>query len=297
MPETRVSFELLTVFVAVAEASSFTKAAHKLGMGKGTVSRAIASLERQLGAELLHRTTHAVALSTAGTALYERTAQHLSALNQALQKLPERAEEPSGVLRLTAPSDFAYVVLPEVLTQFARRYPKVQLDLRVTNANVDLVAQGFDLAIRAVGGGKMKDSTLTIRRLGPAAGGWFAAPSYLARRGRPKEVGEEGHDWILHPAQRTLMKLPADTPFRFFCDDILMTRSLAREGAGICMLPAFAAAPYVAEGLLQAVPLTDQHAFKAELALVYPSSGQVPRKITAFRDVLLEAMKKWSAAP
>jgi DNA-binding transcriptional LysR family regulator len=115
----------------VAEEASFTKSARKLGLGKGTVSRAIASLERQLGAELVHRTTQAVALSTAGTALYERTAKHLSALDQAVQRLPERAEEPSGVLRLTAPNDFSFVVLPEVLAQFARRYPEVQVDLRV----------------------------------------------------------------------------------------------------------------------------------------------------------------------
>jgi DNA-binding transcriptional LysR family regulator len=96
-------YQLLAVFVAVAEQASFTKAARKLGIGKGTVSRAVAQLARQLGAELVHRTTHAVALSTAGTALYERTAAHLAALDQAVQKLPERAAEPSGVLRMTAP--------------------------------------------------------------------------------------------------------------------------------------------------------------------------------------------------
>ena len=134
----------------MAEEASFTKAARKLGPGKGTVSRAIASLERQPGAELVHRTTQAVALSTAGTALYERTAKHLSALDQAVQRLPERAEEPSGVLRLTAPNDF-----------------------------------------------------------------------------------------------------------------------------------------------IQAVPLGEQNPIKSDFALIYPSSGQVPRKITAFRDVLIEALKKW----
>lgn len=286
--ETQTRYDLLAVFVAVADEASFTKAAHKLGMGKGTVSRAIATLEKQLGAELIHRTTHAVALSTAGTALYERAAKHLLALDQAVQRLPERAEEPSGVLRLTAPNDFGFVVLPGVLAQFVRRYPEVRVDLRMTNAVVDLVAEGFDVAIRAVG--KMKDSTLTMRRLGMGTGGWFAAPSYLARRGKPKKVGEEGHDWILHPALRTLLKLPPQISYRFFCDDMLMARSLAREGAGICLLPAFVAAPYVSEGLLQAVPLGEQSPIKTELALIYPSSGQVPRKITAFRDVLLEAL-------
>ena len=163
MPETQADTQLLTTFVAVADEQSFTKAARKLGIGKGTVSRAIALLEEQLGAELLHRTTHAVALSTAGVALYERVAPHIAALHQAVQKLPERAAVPSGELRLTAPQDIAQVILPEVLTQFARRYPEVHVDLRVTNLRVDLVAEGFDLAIRVAT--KMKDSTLTARRL------------------------------------------------------------------------------------------------------------------------------------
>ena len=137
MPETQADTQLLTTFVAVADEQSFTKAARKLGIGKGTVSRAIALLEEQLGAELLHRTTHAVALSTAGVALYERVAPHVAALNQAVQKLPERAAVPSGELRMTAPQDVAQVILPEVFTQFARRYPEVRIDLRATNRHVD----------------------------------------------------------------------------------------------------------------------------------------------------------------
>ena len=107
MPETQADTQLLATFVAVADEQSFTKAARKLGIGKGTVSRAIAQLEEQLGAELLHRTTRAVALSTAGVALYERVAPHVIALNQAVQKLPERAAVPSGELRMTAPQDIA----------------------------------------------------------------------------------------------------------------------------------------------------------------------------------------------
>ena len=288
---TPVSYQLLAVFVAVAEQASFTKAARKLGIGKGTASRAIAELERQLGAELVHRTTHAVALSTAGTALYERTAKHLAALDQAVQKLPERAAEPSGVLRLTAPYDFGLVVLPEVLAQFARRYPDVHVDVRLTNTVVDLVAEGYDVAIR--GGMKIKDSTLTVRRLGIGAAGWYASPSYVARRGRPKELGDARHDWIVHSGLRAVLKLPADAPSRFECNDFLMTRNLAREGAGICMLPAFVAEPYVREGLLEEMQLADDSPFKGggNLALLYPSSGQVPRKVTAFRDFLIEQLK------
>src|SRR5262245_32484260 len=98
MNETPLDYRLLTIFATVAELYSFSKAARKLGIGKGTVSRAIARLEELMGAELIHRTTHDVALSTAGAALYERTAHHLAALDVAVHDLPERATEPSGQL-------------------------------------------------------------------------------------------------------------------------------------------------------------------------------------------------------
>jgi DNA-binding transcriptional LysR family regulator len=290
MSETQADTALLTTFVAVADQQSFTRAARRLGIGKGTVSRAIALLESQLGAELLHRTTHAVALSTAGVALYERVAPHLAALNQAVQKLPERAAVPSGELRMTAPQDIAQVILPEVLTQFARRYPEVRVDLRATNRQVDLVAEGFDLAIRAAT--KMKDSTLTARRLGIGGLGFYAAPSYLARRGRPKRIGEAEHDWIVHPFTRAALKLPPETVTRFQCDDFLVIRALARDGAGIGMMPRFIGTPYVNEGLLEDTGLAEPASLRAGLYLVWPSSGQVPRKVVAFREFFVEWLRK-----
>lgn len=289
------NYQLLAVFVAVAQEESFTKAARKLGVGKGTVSRAISALEAQLGAELLHRTTHSVALSTAGVALYERTAGPLAALEQAVQKLPERAAEPSGLLRVTAPYDFGVEVLPEALAQFARRYPDIRVELRTTNVVLDLVAEGVDVAIRAVM--KMKDSTLTIRRLGGGVSRWFAAPAYVARKGRPRSLGDPRHDWILHRAMQPLMKFPAATPVRFLCDDFLASRGLAREGVGVCLLPTFLAAPFVREGWLEEVPLADlPGGLKGGLALLYPSSGQVPRKVTAFCDFVVDWAKKFQAA-
>jgi len=292
MPETQAEYHLLATFVAVADEQSFTKAARKLGIGKGTVSRAIAQLEEQLGAELLHRTTHAVALSTAGVALYERVAPHVAALNQAVQKLPERAAVPSGELRMTAPQDIAQVILPDVLTQFARRYPEVRVDLRVTNRQVDLVAEGFDLAIRAAT--KMKDSTLTARRLGFEGLHFYAAPSYVARRGRPRRLGEPDHDWIAHPGVSAALKLPTDPTTRFTCDDFLMIRALASAGAGIGMMPRFIGAPHVKEGLLEDLQLAAP-GVRAGLYLVWPSSGQVPRKVVAFREFFVDWLNKTPA--
>jgi DNA-binding transcriptional LysR family regulator len=289
MSKTPVDYQLLAIFAAVAEESSFSNAARKLGLGKGTVSRAIARLEALLGAELIHRTTHTVALSTAGIALYERSARHLAALDEAVHKLPERAEQPSGQLRITAPHDFGVIVLPEVLSQFSRRYPDIRLDLRLSNERVDLVAQGFDLAIRVAA--RMKDSSLTARRIGGGAVRAYAAPSYVGRRGKPRQLGDPTHDWVMHPGVLGLWKPPRAATWRILCDDLFCIRELVRDGAGVGVLPRFLAEPYVRDGLLESVTLAEWPQPKASFFLVYPSSGQVPRKVVAFRDFLVERLK------
>src|SRR5262245_31868470 len=113
-----VALDLLQAFVAVAETSSFSAAAERLGTSKATVSRAIAKLEEGVGAELVHRTTRQVALSTAGTALYERAAPHLAALQKSVCTLPELEEAPSGELKITAAIDIGATLLPEVVARF-----------------------------------------------------------------------------------------------------------------------------------------------------------------------------------
>jgi len=288
--ETPIDYRLLSIFKAVAEETSFSKAAAKLAIAKGTVSRAIARLEATVGAELIHRTTHTVALSTAGAALYERTARHLAALDEAMVELPERAEQPSGLLRVTAPRDFGAIVLPELLPHFSRRYPDVDFDLRITNANLDLVREGLDVAIRA-SATPMKDSTLTVRRLGPVGTGIYAAPSYLVRRGKPKKLGDPEHEWVLHPGIARLLKVPRERS-HILCDDMLIIRDLVRDGAGIGILPAFVGNPYVREGLLDSVHVPLRVASMATFILLYPSSGTVSRKVSAFCDFLIEWLAK-----
>ncbi len=288
--ETAPDYQLLAHFVAVADAQSYSKAAKKLGVSKGTVSKAIARLEAVVGAELIHRTTHRVALSTAGAALYAETAPHVVALDAALRGLPERGDEPSGELRVTAPTDFGAVVLPNVLAEFARRYPKVSFDLRLSNTNIDLVAEGYDLAIRARAG-RLEDSRLTVRRLATVKPQVVAAPSYLARRGRPRHIGEEGHDWILHPAVPRLWKLPRGAT-RFLVDDFFLAREMAARGVGVTVLPSFVATPLVREGMLEEVTVAEQAAPVVQLVVVYASSGQLPPKVRAFRDHLVESLRR-----
>lgn len=288
MTATPVEYQLLAAFVAVAEQASFSKAAKQLGITKSTVSRAVTRLETLVGAELVHRNTHRVSLSTAGTALYERTAPHLTALERALGTLPERAEEPSGQLRITVPHDFAVIVLPELLAQFAVRYPKVSFDVRVSNQQLDVVGERFDVAVRA-SVGSLKDSTLKTRALGLGAMGFYAAPAYLARRGEPKSFGDPKHDWVSLPSSVSLLESPKDFRPRLIVDDMLTLRNLLREEAGVGLLPHFVTEEYVREGRLKPT-LTSHKITAASFHLLYPSSGQVPRKVSAFRDFVVERL-------
>lgn len=286
----RVDYDLLAVFVAVADEASFSKAAAKLDIGKGTVSRAIARLESRVGAELIHRTTHKVALSTAGTALYERTAAHLASLRLAVSDLPERAEQPSGELRVTATVDVGVVVLPKLIVQFALRYPAIKIDLHVTNTRVDLVAEGFDLAIRN-SRERLRDSTLTARKLGDIWVGNYASPSYLARRGTPLAFGDPKHDWVVYSPALAVLRPNKEFRPHILADEFIVVRDLLREGAGVGLLPVFLAEPCVADGELELVLPEERRRLPGGHFLVYPSSGQVPRKVRALGDFLVERWK------
>lgn len=170
------------------------------------------------------------------------------------------------------------------MTQFALRYPEITFDTRVTNERVDLVAEGFDLAIRS--GGRLIDSALTARRLGAAPASFYAAPSYLARHGRPRTLWSSDHHWIAHRRLVEYWKIPTGR-VRHLSDDMTHMRELAREGAGIAFVPDHLAAPYVRSGELEHVELANK-GLSSQVWAVYPSSGQVPRKVIAFRDLLVE---------
>jgi DNA-binding transcriptional LysR family regulator len=283
---------MLRVFVAVAEHASFSKAATQLGITKSTASRVLARLEAHVGAELLHRDTHKVAMSTAGVALFERVAPHLTALAGAISELPEHRETPSGLLRVTCSIDVGMTFLPGVIARFRLRHPDITFDLHISDQVVDLVAEGFDLAVRAAPRG-LTDSSLTVRKLGSAELSFYASPSYLARRGTPKEVGDPDHDWLVfRPAAATIM--PKRSVAHVLADNLLFLRELAVANGGVAGLPTFVAEPEVATGRLASVLPARTLRASGGFYLLYPSRGQTPRKVIAFCDFILDCMK---AAP
>ncbi len=291
-----MDLNLLTIFEAVARTASFSAAAKELRMPKSSVSRGVSRLEAALGVQLLFRTTRHVSPSAAGTGLYDRIAPLLGSVKAALGDIPEREEQPSGELRVTAPVDLGVLFLADVMARYTARYPAVSVDLHLTGRVVDLVAEGFDVALRVAS--SLKDSTLVVRKAAPIVVQLFASPLYLARRGTPRsETDLASHERVVFRSGPQKLRLAgrreavAVTPRgRIVCDDLLFVRDAVRAGAGIGLLPTFVAEPDVAAGTLARVlPRFERHS--GYLHIVLPAARHVPRKVTAFRDLVLELLK------
>ncbi len=282
----------LDVFIAVAETASFSGAGVRLGMPKATVSRAIARLEAELAQQLFYRTTRRVTLSQAGTTLYKRAAPQIAALRHAVGTLAEHDDEPSGVLRVTAPNDLGTSLLADVAAAFCALHPAIRLDFELTSRHVDLIAEGFDVAFRAAP--RLTESSLVARHLATIDVHLFAEPSYLARRGTPHAVHDlDGHDLVQFRGFRGPLRLQRagravarKLAVRIVANDLSFVRAALRAGAGIGLLPSFLARDDIASGALVRV-LPRHVAPRAMLSLVHPAARHVPLKVIAFRDFVL----------
>lgn len=197
---------LLSSFAAVVKAGSFTKAAQRIGLSKSVVSRHVSALERQLGVQLLYRSTHKLSLTEAGERCYVHCKD--------LEELAERAvtvaniarETPRGLLRVTLPQTLVLSPVGRLLTRFQQRFPEVELDVRVTSLLVDPIEEGFDVALRI---GDQEDSALVCRRICDVRFQTVAAPSYIKRHGRPRTVDElKAHNCLLYSDFATRMQMP-----------------------------------------------------------------------------------------
>ena len=283
------SIDLIEIFLAVASENSFSRAASHLRMPKSSVSRGTARLEAQLGVELFHRTTHHVALTPGGEALRSRVATQFASLKDALTGLPGQSLEPNGTLRIAAPADFGVTILSGAMTSFAAAFSKIRVEVVLDNRQVDLLREGFDMAIRAHRR-PLKDSSMQIRRLGSIEFGFYAAASYVKRCGAPKELGDSKHEWV-GTRIRPFEVEPDATDPRLASDDFLFVRELIRAGAGIGLLPGFVAACDISSGKLVRV-LARTSVRPAGLAMLCPRSRHASINVAAFRDVLLDHLAK-----
>lgn len=274
--------------MTVHETGSFSLAAEKLGVPRSTVSRAVASLESALGTRLFQRTTRKVSTSTAGVALYERLIAPFTSLEASLAELPERVEVPSGRLRVTTTVDLGYAVLAEATARFTTRYPEVSVEVHLGNDVVDLVRDGFDLALR-VSTRKQFSSSLVAQKVGAISIRLYASAAYLARRSEPRSLADlAGHDWVGSGVGALKTKTLRS---RIEVNEMTFVREAIKSGAGIGLLPSYLTTTDVLSGgLVQVIPK-----WAAPTGIVYlvqPSRQHQPRKVSAFRDVLVELLKQ-----
>ena len=232
------------VFIAVVEHGSFTAAAVALSTTPSVLSRAVSRLETRLGRQLLQRTTRRVGLTEAGRVYLEQARSAFSLLDEAERDGQGQEGDLIGRVRMSVPTTYGHYSLPPLLARFSQHYPRVQVDLNITNRNVDLIAEGFDLAIRL---GQMPDSGLVARKLEDAALLLVASPAYLHRMGTPQTLDDLHRHmclpfilprtgriapWVFREDERDVDWLPASTIET--SDDVLGVVSLAEHGMGIC---------------------------------------------------------------
>jgi DNA-binding transcriptional LysR family regulator len=282
-----IDLNLVRAFAAVHETGSFSLAAARLSVPRSSVSRAIAALEEEVGAGLFHRTTRRVTTTDEGRALFARVAPSLGELEDVLRDLPDRPERPSGTLRVTTAVDLGSIVMAEGVARYRARFPDVVVETLISNTIIDLVKEGYDLALR-IAPVRLRTLSLIARRVGTVNLGLYASPTYLARRGTPRSFADlRDHDAVVY---RGAAGPPPGRP-RVVTDDMFFARELLRRDAGIGVLPSYLAADDVAAGALARV-VPRWTTATGGIYLVHPSRKHVPTRVTAFRDLLVELLRQ-----
>lgn len=286
----------LALFAHVAELGSLSRAAEKVGLPKSTVSRRLTALEALLGERLLLRTTRRQSLTEFGNLLLEHARQIVAEVDAVVALRERRRAAPSGRLRVSMPADIANLLLAEALVAFAAKYPDITLELDLSARRVDLLSEGFDLAVRI--GDLPGEGPLVARRLSTLAAGLYASPTYIDRHGAPQAPDDLLHHQSVRllgrdgePVRWTLVKgeqrWDAVPPGRVTANSPETLIRLARAGAGIAAVPDIFAAHDVERGLLRRL-LTDWSVPGQPASAVFPGRKLMPAKTRVFVDMLLE---------
>lgn len=287
----------LLLFARIVEAGSFSRAAERLSQPKSTVSRRLSQLESLLGERLLQRTTRKLVVTEFGQSLLDHARKVVEEVEAVGALAQHRQAEPSGKLRISMPSDFAaYHGMNRVLAAFVARYPKVDLELDLSPRRVDLVAEGFDIAIRM--GDLPEDSSLAARRVVTEDVGLFAAPSYLSRRGVPEHPDDLLEHDLLAVLRRSGGAAPweltrgktvwrQEVPTRILANSPDVLARASREGAGIAASSYMFAREMVERGEL--VRVLPEWTMPAGVGwAVFPGRRLMPAKTRAFLDLMTE---------
>jgi DNA-binding transcriptional LysR family regulator len=271
-------------FAMVVSAGSFSGAAQRLGISKSYASKLVTRLEDRLAVRLLHRTTRRLVLTEAGSVYYERCARGLALLEEAELEAAELQTSAVGTLRMTMPTGLGVGWLSGLLARFAAQQPKLRIETTYTDAHVDLLALGLDVAIRA---GNLPDSSLVAVRLAGFQRQTFASPAYLAEFGEPTHPTELVRHTCLeyaHALGRTVWALDGPTGNeavevhpRFVANNGVALANAAMAGIGVAFLPTFHTARQVAAGeLVRVLPEWEN---RGNVYAVYPTTQHVPSKV------------------
>ena len=282
----------MEVFIEVAAQLSFAAAARKLNISTSAASRYVAQLEDWLGMRLFNRTTRHLSLTADGTRALTRFQQVVQELNNLRTAGGNVDSEPQGSLRITAPSYLTRHWLVDILAAFMKEYPLVNIELLASDRNVNLVAEGFDIAIRA---GNLSDSTLISRKLGNTSTMLVASPDYLDKHGRPSSPADLKHHscivdtvpgygerWPFDQASRSRVKLGNKV---LHVNSGEIARDMAVAGLGITCLPDFIVKQSVNNGQLEWI-LQEHMSRTSGIFAVYPSTKNVSVNIRSFIDYL-----------
>lgn len=296
----------MEVFVRVAQQGSFSAAANQLGMSKSTVSKHISALEERLGVRLLNRTTRRLSLTEYGEVYRDHCLRILHEVADADENMERFTAEPRGRLKVNAPMSFGTLHLAPLLPGFLQTYPKVDVDLSLNDRRVDLIDEGFDLAVRI---GALDDSNLIARKLGSSGFVCAASPSYLKKRRTP-EVPEDlkSHNCLRYTLSKNFheWRFERDGEVRNVTvtgrisgnnGDVL--RQAAIMGEGVIYQPRFLMDDSLSAERLQPL-LTDWQTPNIDIFAVYPESRHVSAKLRVFIDYLVQAFKgrtDWRTEP
>lgn len=286
----------MKTFVAVVETDSFTAAGIRLDLSKAVASKYVATLEDHLGTRLLNRTTRRLSLTESGSAYYERCVQILADVEEAEQAAAQLTMVPRGTLKVALPVSYGTIRIAPLLTSYLQRHPDVHLDIALADRRVDLIEEGFDLAIRI---GALPESGLVARRLATERIVLCAAPAYLARHGKPIKPADlathaclnysyasSGDEWTFG-AGKLQEHVRISGPMRANNGDMLRVAALA--GAGVIWQPQFIVGEDIAAGrLIELLP--DFAPVELGVHALYPSRKHLSAKVRTFVDHLAASL-------
>lgn len=286
------------VFVRVIQAGGFSKAARQMNIPLSTVSARVAALEKSLGISLIQRSTRKLHLTAPGEIFFQHAVRAVNELQLAETQTKETQSQPQGRIRLTTPVELGMTTLVEVLSGFLRRYPKIHVDLLLTDRVVDLIGEGVDLAIRM---GELKDSSLVVKRLGQGGFEAFASPKYLKEAPplrRPQDLEKHAclnfsnlfdREWSLRKGENT-QSVKITGPIS--ANNLLSLHRLCVEGHGVCLLPPFLAQADIEKKRLQPV-LEGWSTGTSPVNLVYPQQSYLGKSTRALIDHLSENLREF----